>query len=514
MTTDRQLKPVPAASLDPILPVATDRADSTRDDPEVAWKDLPPNPFQHSEGKPDQKPLDWRPLLTPHAPSNPFTTRSCVVPVKAPADPNPQQPRFRGPHPDNNRRQPGATYEGMGDPNQVARDRYWSEFRNATIQAHGTHESIGSQVSAFDHPERDKELRALMFINPSDNFHGELDDYVNTQQIPTRGGLTVGSLFDDKNQLVLSNQDRASIDALGRDTDKGKNGAKVEKADYSAIEADNQFERAFFALKEAVLASQAAAEGLTKAKAKFEEEVASEAARGEQTEIDRLKQDAAEVVEIVEGITSYVTMVAQFATGNVGDGIEQVGMLAAKLLSHINDGKIAAAEQRLEKALDKKWASRKLATVAGLDQARHTFQASQNGVTSKEAGVRAGLTARRRAYNTLGTTAGSQIKGPKSTGERVAGILSAIPIAEFVAARAAAIASSSESPLYSEAAGRGFMMARQAGRMEAPWFIETVSELAFCKMYYGSLERQWDRRVVQLHEIRRKIVGSRPGDDG
>lgn len=498
---------VPRRSVEPTDDVREGR---TNDEPE--WSNLPPNPFQHDHGKPEQKPLDWRPAIATKAPPDPYTTKQCIVPIKPPADTNATTNRFRGPHPDNNRRQPGLTYERMGDPNEVARAGYWSAFRDATIQAHSTHKSIGLDVAAFTHAERDKELRALMFINPSDNKHNELDDHANTQQLPTRGGVTLGSLFDDKNMLILSKQESSSIDTLGRENQRGRHEARIEKADYGAVESDNQFETAYFSLKASVLHQKASAEGLRKASALLQAEVAAEEARGEQAEIERLKQEAAEVVEIVEGITSYVTMVAQFATGNVGDGIEQIGILAAKLVSHINDGKIAAAEQRLDAALTKKWQSRKFAAVAGLGEARSNFRAAQELVTSGEAAMRAKLTVRRVAYNKLGTTAAAELKAPKASRDRVAGMLAAIPVAEFVAARCAAIASQSDGPTYSEDAGRGFRMATSARLPEAAAFVDTVNELAFCKHYYGALERQWDRRVAQLHEIRRRIVGTRPGD--
>jgi hypothetical protein len=515
MTFDReqqQAKPPLRTELDP----QSKEPEPESDNP---WKDLGPNPYPGvPTTRPDEVPIDWRGLVSGKPPSDPFSKLDCVVKDRAPDDPAPVKPTFRKrPHGEHHGKDPGCTIERVGDAHAVARYGYWEAFRAAGLGLQQTHDAVGVEVGLFSHAERDKDLRAMLFMLPNGKWTGELDDLAELQQVPTRGGPTVGGLFDDKNKLALSKHDRGAIDQLGHATQTGRHG-RTEKAAGSSIAADNDFSAAVFSLQANVESAEASKKELKAAIAALEALEAEGVSVEAMAAVERYKQEVAEILEIVEISFAAVTAIAQFGTKNVGDGIEQIGIIAGKLLSHVNDAKIAAAQRRADIALAQMRKLRGEAASATVAAAQSALEAALLRVPAGNALLRKSMTLRRQAYNELGVAAGSELDCPQTSRAKIAGMLAAIPIAEMVAARAGVIRErSARAPGYDHDAGRGFAMSRHAmtrypKMIETIEFVRGLDELVYCERYYGHLEKVWTQRVVQLHEVRRKIIGARPAD--
>jgi Domain of unknown function (DUF4157) len=495
--------------------IARDERGSADAEPWV--EPLEDNPFDKLNPDPladiDENPVNWTRQVFASAPPDPFVLLDCAVEDSPPPAPRVkgQQRAPRNEHPSHHRRKVEFDFEGIQD---MSRRTYWRAFQAVTSEAQATHTGIASEVTAYNHAERDPELRSLLFMLPNNDrqWKGDLDDLAQVQQVPGRGGVSVGSLFESDGDLQLNKHDRRAIESTAKATQSGKGGRKTERATGKTVDSDAALAGAVETIQGALAGAREKSGLLRAAGHAIEVYKANNEAADVQRDIEALKQEVATVKEIVGTIFDVATTIAHIAKGDVGDAIDKVGVIAGTLLSHMNDGRIARAEAKLEQANERAKTARGQELQERLHAAKNAVSKALSEVQTAKTGLLRTLTARRESYNALGIAAGSEIDCPTDSRHKISGMLAAIPIVETVVSRARNIAEKSVAPNYNTNAGKGFAMAQYARHPKVSVFLTALGQVAHSKYRFAAVANDWEHRLRQLQDVKRKITGARPAD--
>ena len=450
----------------------------------------------------ERNPIDWR-MLT-QAPPDPFELIDCTVKSHAPQRPkDPAETRDERCHPGHHQRD--DRFDEPAWP-QFQRQQFWSAFETASMQTQSAHDMMASDVGLFRHAERDEQLQALGFVM-NKGFKGDMVTLAEQQQVPQRGGVAVGSLFDGNQDLKLSKHDQRAIDQTTRNAQKGK--GKVDDAMLDTIAADNAVKEALSTIRGATDGVMRGASLLRAAHHEIEFEKYANAADDARAEIQELQDEIKKKKDVVAAITGLASGIVFAAGGDLGDAINQVGVVAGIVLDYTSDDKMKVLEAKLRGAKQGMKTERAAALSERLAAANRAVSQALHAVAAAKSNLLQALTQRRKAYNAAGRAAGAQVDAPDSQ-RKIAGILSAIPIVEIVVGSARAIAHKATAPAYTKDAGHGLAMAAYHGWPVATSFMRACGELNYCKTYFGTVAADWQDRLDALLEIKERIGGSRP----
>ena len=462
-------------------------------------------PIRH----PDETPVTW--TSERQAPPNP------VQPIRLDVGSAPTIPAQRdaeaasAPH---NRHV--KTAEGpislVGEPD-VYRHQYWSAFTSTATSVQGSHDAMRTNLAAIQHAERDPQLGALGYATPA-KWKGDIATLTEMQRVPLENGATVGRLFGGDNDLDLNAHDRSAIANGAGAVAKGRGGENgIQMRGMDTQKSDARLNASIAELRGATVELQRLHTQVLAAASAVESHSLEGQAEDVRADIEGLQADAGTAREIVETVGNVLSAVAYAASGEVGDTIDKVGVIAATLLGHLNDGKVARARARLDKLTSA------VRTAKGRELGA-SFQATVKGVAVGYAGVEAttarveeALTDRRIAYNKLALTTASELPCPESSRAKISGALAAIPLVEFTLARFARLSDASLVPPHNEFAARGLGMARAHGRPVAERFLRACGELAYTRLWSTSAEGDWQERLDALVAVKTQILGRRPGND-
>lgn len=378
------------------------------------------------------------------------------------------------------------------------------------------HDELGIEIEQYRHAEKSPELAALGFVLP-EQWKGEIDDLSEIQELPQRGGMTMGQLFKH-DQLVLSKHDRhaiAAAAAAGPAAGRQGRQSNIDNKMMAVTAADASLNEAVFALKATI--SQHAA-GLNAQVAAVHDIAAFDAAQAAQEargEIEQIQQVAGRFKSAI-GIITSVSSSAMFFKGiggdaSAGDGVGQAGSFASAIVDLIAEDRMSAAKQRLALAEADYTSQTGKALHAKLQAAQHTVLAMISSIEAHRSGLYQALTLRRQAYNALGFAASTHTPCPEQSRRRISAILAAIPLAEYVAGRARAITLISTPPPYTGEAGRGYAMAVKRKEVKLPVFLRAWGEIRHIGMFYSADAAKWETRLSQLNAVKTQIGGRRPG---
>jgi hypothetical protein len=441
---------------------------------------------------------------------DPFMTRDCrLARSHTPKDPDKQPFKSRNEHPSHHRREPD--YSDIPTMHDFEREEFWAAISKDSDAVQSAHDEMGTNLEVFRHAEKDEQLRSLLYMLPKGEkeWSGDTAELTEAQSVPKKGGVTVGSLFDKDNDLVMSKHDQRAVDSTTKATQKGK--GRTETVAGDTIKSDAALAESMKLVKGRMHEVEAAGELLKAELAVVEQLKYQDAADDAREEISQLKQEAENWKEGVGMLLNVGVTVGHLLMGNWADAADQVGTLAGTLIGHMNDGKFAAAERKLAGA-EKKYTEARTKEVAHrVNVARATLNKSLADLNAAKDAVLQALTDRRNAYNSLGTTAASEIDCPEGSQHRIAGMLSAIPLVEVCIARARSIKQAAKVPAYTSKSGKGFAMARYHQDGNTGDFLWAVAELNWAYNTFSQEERKWDERLTQLLVVKEKIIGPRPG---
>lgn len=450
----------------------------------------------------ERNPIDWR-MLT-QAPPDPFELVDCTVKSHPPQRPkDPAEAREDRCHPGHHQRD-----DRFDEPvwPQLQRQQFWSAFETGSMQAQSAHDMMANDVGLFRNAERDEQLQALGFVM-NKGFKGDMATLAEQQQVPQRGGAAVGALFDGNQDLKLSKHDQRAIDQTASNAQKGK--GKIDDAMLDTIAADNGVKEALSTISGATDGVMRGASLLRAAHHAIEFEKYADAADDARAEIQELQDEVKQKKDVVAAITGLASGIVFAAGGDLGDAINQVGVVAGIVLDYTSDDKMKVLEAKLRGAKQGMKTERAAELSARLAAANRAVSQALHTVAAAKSNLLQALTQRRKAYNAAGRAAGAQVDAPDSR-HKVAGILSAIPIVEIVVGRARAIAQKATAPAYTKDAGHGLAMAAYHGWPVATSFMRACGELNYCKTYFGTVAADWQDRLDALLEVKERIGGSRP----
>ena len=78
-------------------------------------------------------------------------------------------------------------------------------------------------------------------------------------------------------------------------------------------------------------------------------------------------------------------------------------------------------------------------------------------------------------------------------------------------ARASALCQESIAPAYDEDAGHQLALATVRGNPKAGAFLRACGELDYTKLYFETVEADWQERLEALLQVKETVGGSRPG---
>ena len=125
------------------------------------------------------------------------------------------------------------------------------------------------------------------------------------------------------------------------------------------------------------------------------------------------------------------------------------------------------------------------------------------------------MTARRKAYNTAGKSAGDVAVGSRNSQQKIAAMIAAIPIVENAVAALQNIGNKTKNarPRYSPEAGLGYGIALYHKEKAAFNLPVAVGVLEWCNAFFGETYQDWSERLKSLRDLKEQIAGTRPGPD-
>ncbi len=410
------------------------------------------------------------------------------------------------------RRVENGEIDVLGDfaPHDVDRTKYWLAIGADSLAVHSAHEALGPEIHAFTHAERDEQMRALLYLLPGENWQGDASTLTDAQSVPKRGGVKVRDLFGKNDDLTMTAHDKSAIASTAKATRKGK--GNTEAAASKTTASDNAVKGRLAGVRAQVENAKAASNELEAALAVVTQLQAQDDADEAKKEIAELQEEAAAWREGVDIVSSLVTAVVYDLNEDYGDAIDKVGVLVSTIVSHLNADKLDKAQKKLESA-EKRYKDARVSEAAlRVNGARSRLKGSLADVDKAKAELLETLSARRDAYNDLGTTAAAEIDCPGDSGKTISGMMAAIPLVELVIARARSIRIAAATPAYSKASGVGLGIARYHQEPNVDHFLRCVGELRWARGTFEKEEQRWQKRLTQLLAVKEQIIGSRPGD--
>jgi hypothetical protein len=386
----------------------------------------------------------------------------------------------------------------------------WDAYRAAAAQVQAKQEEVAPDINLFFHAEKNEELRALDFIMPK-GYKGTLLDLSEMQQVPTRGGPKVGSLFRGDGSLNTTKADEKAIDSSAAAMDHGKGG--IQDSFRATATADSELQGQISMVKAAIetvkkdsFTLKAANEAIEFAKAEDEAGEAKE-------EIERLKQETETVASIIEFIVAAPEKLASLAEEGVNK-LEAVGTVATLMLKIFPSDEMQRATAKLAKAQATMKTAKAAELQAKLEAAKAGMAASIDALAGQKKLLAAKLMARRQAYSAAGVAAGGAATGSSQSQQKIAGIVAAIPIVESVIAslRNITAKTSKVRPPYSPEAGLGYGIAISHQNSAAFDLPNAIGVLEYSNTWFGTVQGEWQERLKSLNATKERIGGTRPGE--
>ncbi|MDB4963021.1 MAG: hypothetical protein JWP01_3020 [Myxococcales bacterium] len=463
----------------------------------------------------EQNPIHWG--RESRAPADPFELFEVDLEAMPPArreeptGPMRSEPRSAQHHAGHHRseHQPLVPEKDFPDWDEARRQKYWAEFDKVCREAHKSHATMGQHLTTFRHVKADRQLRALGFHLPN-AWRGNIAELTDQQQVPFRGGATVGSLFDGNNDARLDKHDQRAIDNAGQSMNNGRGTIETKAlhtlaADAAVKKAINDVSAAAGDIRSGLLEVRAAIEAI-------KADNAGNQAAALRSDVERLQKDANGTKELVDILFGLVTTSVYATTGDIGDAVNQIGVTASTILGHVNDEKLADTMSRIDLAEQNAKTATRTQLGLQLSSARSSVMASHRRFAVAGHDLEHAMSERRHAYNALAISAGAEIRCPEKSRHKIAGMLAAIPLVEIVVSRAQMLGSM-EAPAHNDAAARGLGMAAYHGLPIAGEFRRACGELNYMRTYARGTESDWTERLHALLDVKTRIIGRRPGDD-
>ena len=469
-------------------------------------------PSTPSPKEPDEAPRSWVDVRS--APPNPFELFDCTAKGDAPervesaskarvSAPSPPVHHTSHHRPDNRL----LSESELPDFSDHRRDTYWNAFKAVSADAQARHGVMGANLDAFRHAEGDPTLAPLGYLLASKN-EITVPELTDQQRVPQGNGPTVGSLFDGDNNLRLDKHDHQAIHGAATAMNNGR--GTIQNKMLLTLASDGALRAAVADIRIAFSQLEGETARLQAAAAAITAHQASEESLELQSEIDSLKAEASDAKEVIDLVLGVVTTVVYAATGEAGDAINQLGIVAGTLLGHVNDKRINTVMSKLQQAQHRHKSAINAGLGADLRAARSGVMAANQQLVKVGGKLDTTLVGRRNAYNALAAAVHQELPCPERNRYKIAGMLSAIPLVETVIARAQVLGAISV-PAYNEAAARGLGMAAHHGRPVAGAFLRACGELNFNRMTARLAQGEWGERLQALLQLKTQIGGLRPG---
>ncbi len=384
------------------------------------------------------------------------------------------------------------------------RQKKWDAYRTFALQVQGLLANVAPDVDLFQHAEKDPDARALGLILPQKGWTGDLGALASSQQVPRKGGLTVGSVLGGPTKA-----DEAGLNRAGRAMKAGKGG--LEKAFHKCIEADEE-------LKSAVDTVRGRADGVAQAAhlvnaegAALEHFRASDAALIASAEIAKLKEEFAAIKTVISVFTELPVKLVDLAKEGVNP-LTAIGGIANGVIDLVSESQLEAAKQKLAAAQQKMHDSRARELQERLEGAKVGARGQINTLSAAMHALRKSLASRRAVYNEAGTAAGAAAGRGGQSNNRVAAMLAAIPLVETVVARMRSIYSRVKDapPAYTREAGIGYGIALYHQSWAAWDLPSALGLIQNLQLYFGWGLADWEASLGQLQSVQERLGGPRP----
>lgn len=396
----------------------------------------------------------------------------------------------------------------------MERDFAWRAFRGDLDELVQTYSEVATHVKAFNNAEKDPSLQNVSeFIVPKD-ASGNVHSLANQQKVGD-GGTKVGDVF--QNQKVAGTNISVGTEAE-YDKDAAQKAGKspaVKEARSKANQADAALAKEMSLYDAARLGCNSARSGIEQALAQIDATAGKKDETGRQDDLQKVQRAKADTLGTVKVGFAAVELLGGIASGAkglaIGDDVagngahEIIGTIAEKIVDGIYEERIneaqknlADAQARTAKALDKY-------DLAGYNKACAEWLKSLATLKAWRHGVEEKLMARKLAYDQLGRAAGKAAGGGK-TGERIQAVISAIPIAETVVARAESVVTAINIPTPGSESMIGCNMARGAGSVVPALAMNYIRQLHGAQDEFSQHQQFWKARLTSLRGIISQLI--------
>ncbi len=478
-----------------------------------------PDPWRDPE---DENEVNWNRQVKWTGLTDPFVVQPVLPSATCPPPPNTkiEQPlaHHRSEMPD------PFDYSGKVLTNPLkmtGRQNKWQAYRDAAQYVQTKQEAAAPEINAYFHAEKSNELRALGFLRDTSKSTETLTSSAEYQQLPKRGGATVGSLFRSDHSLNTTRSDQRAIDSVRNAQERGQ--GTIERRFRGASAEDDRLVAAMKKVKAASAKVVSAKRGIEAAAAAIAHSKAQSQASEANAEIGRLQAEvdgAKQLFGLLGGISKLAGLADEgiTKTGGVGTliqmtGLGSVGSVATMILDVFPDERIQIAKAKLATAHATMKNKKADELQARLGKSKQAMSVAIALVEAAIAELRVGLSTRRDAYDDAAIEAGQVASGDSTSKAKIAGFIAAIPIVEHVVGKLNIIVDRTANPRppYSAAAGVGYGIALYHQKWEAINLPNAIGSLEFCHMIFSELANDWGIRLQQLLAAKTRMSGERPG---
>jgi len=439
--------------------------------------------YHLDKAQPEMEPLDWRQYVSPRDPGKNYQ----VFDLEAGAMPAPSNTHL-------DETQAG---ERQGD---------WFAYVAQSHTVDAKQRELAIDYRGFMEAQNSGDLQALGFLLPSPGWSGDIATLASQQVVAP--GVKMESLFRSDGSLHTSVSDDSAIDRSAKSTEAhgpAKSAHdKTVAADHNLLAKYQLFDGATQDFLRSKGRVETAQKGLEVIELRHQVDEDREA-------LAKAKEHGEDVKASLEFLAGGLVKYMVLEPHEFGDLIESVGVMASYAVGKVSGRSIDAAQQQLQHDVAKLHTAEAAEAQMKVKDAQAEVLIALTSLKAAREHVLVALQERQSAYEEAGKASASASGGTASSRNKIAGLMTAIPTAEYVYALAGSLADkAARAAHYSDAAAAGFHMAVYDQKVQARDFVSALDQIEYVRIHFTAIAGQWARRLGRLQQLQTRLGGVRP----
>jgi len=439
--------------------------------------------YHIDKAQPEMAPLDWRQYVSPRDPGKDYQ----LFDLEA----------GRMPEPSNTHIDQAQAGERQGD---------WFAYVGQSHAVDAKQRELAIDYRGFMEAQNSGDLQALGFVLPSVGWAGDIATLANQQVVAP--GVKMESLFRSDGSLHTSAADESAIDQSAKSTAAH---GPAKSAHDKSVGADHNLLAKYQSFDAASKRFLGDKQKVETARKELEVVELRHQVDEDRDALEKAKEHGEGVKSSLEFLAGGLVKYMVLEPHEFGDLIESVGVMASYAVGKVSGRSIDAAKEKLQQDVAQLHSAEAAAAQSRVKDAEADVLVSLTSLKAAREEVLVALQERQAAYEKAGNAAASASAGSSSSRNKIAGLMTAIPAAEYVYGLAASLADkAARAAHYSDAAAAGFHMAVYDQQVQARHFVSALDQIEYVRMHFTTIAGQWARRLGRLQQMQTRLGGVRP----